>query len=874
VNKSCVKIWGSNKTNAQSKGFRGYSRFSYYAISTALLTLAACSQNSSTEKLPLDSFTAVPTDIRASISESDLSLMRHMGEEMPANGQLIWLKKDVWLGKKIWISLGVERSSLTGLAMSVMGYIPAEVTKVGGELVLLRQNKGLFGGSALGPDLLINSYPIVADRGGRMLVDFSQAKSPYGLSTIGFYDGMSENEELQPRVEFTRAAQTTENRVSFLNVLVAKSPEALYDSDSQSAEALAALDPYSLAVTMRTDWFTEIESPEFNPLAVTDNVFGFFIGFPQVTEGGTAVEEYVNKINTNKPMNWTLSSNTPAEYVEAVQQGVLAWNQAFGKDVLTAKVGSPEELSYTNPETSNVVWDDNQAVGMAFANMRTHPYTGEIVQAQVYMSGSMWAESGKMIHKLRGIEKQIRAELAQNPVPTPDTSTEEATDDTSGGSNSGDGQPRDRSNWAKVKKELNKVLRDSNALIAREENASKKLGVRRFVLGWNAGLAKSFAKNSSSCLKLTPAGSELRNTQKSLEKLLASVSVRNEVVPNGEVIVQTEKSEAPASEISHNPYPPESMTVDQFSKNVVRGVVMHEVGHAIGLRHNFIGSMESNDDPFVESASIMDYNDLVVDAAFEKPGTNDNVVIKGVYGTADEKANLKDIRFCSDEIAGMGVPGCSRFDYGKNNLEGFKVQQEADLNLALRMLSVGQMEMGFNLLDRAIMSNVPVIDYIVFPTQAAAGFLRDRNFVEKQKQALELFRASQNMLGADFPPSLKAVYAQILIQAMAASLSEKALESEMYSEAMLIMIQALEDPSSAMELTTRLAALKGIHNVQDMSGRLAMIKVRDMIVKRLADTSVDSQNPLHQIPENKMEDEEVLTAIQNILNKGYFKEAK
>lgn len=838
----------------------------------ALSFSGACSKRLSgpENSVPPNGFHPVPTEITSSpMRTSDLNLIAGMGETVPATGQLIWMKKSFWLNRKIWISLGVERASVTGLAMSVMGYIPAELEVSGGELVVKKQAKGLFGGSALAPDFVINSYPIVADRDDALLVDLSKPKSPYGLSTVGLDSGTSSNDELEPRIEYTKSSEFDDNRVSFTNVFVSKSPEALFDKDEDSAEARAGLDPFTLSATIRTDWLTELSAPNFNPLGVSDSIFGFFKGSPLVIDNGSDVAQFVNQIDTSKKMIWTMSGNTPEVYRDSIKAGAQSWNQALDKDVLEVQAGSPDVTSYTNPKTSNIVWDDNEAIGMAFANWRSNPYTGEIVQAQVYLSGNMWASNAKTLFKMRTIEKRIREQLEQqkgaapapvspdDPSPPPFIAATPAA-------------PGARLNLVAAKTELARLMRSSKELPLQESTH------KRFILGWNRSLSRQQAEKNEFCFRQTESGSELAAKLSGLQKLEKDLSAAAVVAADSGIVDSSTQPEAigpaPApptaltSTVVHSPYPLEGETDETFSKNVLRAVVMHEVGHTMGLRHNFVGSMESSEDTHVDSASIMDYNDLVIDAQFTKPGINDVTVIKGVYGSADEKAHLKNIRFCSDEQSRKKVPGCTPFDFAQNNLDGFKVQEETNLLIAYKLLSMGQSGSGIGMIKRAARDVVPVIQYMTFPTEQGAAFLRDEKFQDKQKQAFELYQNSKGMLTQPYPEDLKAVYGQLLVQILAKSVNEQVAESALFPEILEELSQTALDSTGIFELATRKAALLGLQNIQDLKARAALVSIRDQLQKKLADETAELAP--------KMTNEEVLTIVQGILTRGYFKEPK
>lgn len=88
-------------------------------------------------------------------------------------------------------------------------------------------------------------------------------------------------------------------------------------------------------------------------------------------------------------------------------------------------------------------------------------------------------------------------------------------------------------------------------------------------------------------------------------------------------------------------------------ERLVTMLIAHEVGHALGLRHNFKGSL------IEPSSSVMDYN-FYPDPAFllDGPQAYDRAAIRYLYGL---DAALPEQPFCTDQDT-LVDPYCERYD--------------------------------------------------------------------------------------------------------------------------------------------------------------------------------------------------------------------
>ncbi|NJM91242.1 MAG: hypothetical protein HC863_03070 [Myxococcales bacterium] len=95
-----------------------------------------------------------------------------------------------------------------------------------------------------------------------------------------------------------------------------------------------------------------------------------------------------------------------------------------------------------------------------------------------------------------------------------------------------------------------------------------------------------------------------------------------------------------------------SLTGKEKLERYIQHVVTHEIGHTLGLRHNFKGSLRP------PTSSIMEYNVSAPPIAQPTPGEYDRQAIKYLYGLSSE---LPTLPFCTDENTETD-PNCVRFD--------------------------------------------------------------------------------------------------------------------------------------------------------------------------------------------------------------------
>jgi hypothetical protein len=495
--------------------------------------------------------------------------------------------------------------------------------------------------------------------------------------------------------------------------------------------------------------------------------------------------QMARKFSNSKPIVWVLSKNTPAKAIPAVKASVNVYATLFEKmkaegapvpqivalteaeflasEEATARGIDAASLHAADPRVNMILWDESKSLGAAWATAVGVPTTGQVISADVMLSGTMWAKEGCMgfLRSQWSTEKEPKTtKRKMGPVPSAGSRmlwdfTCEATlftlgiyasRDTLPDLPGGSPLPPLRSVDLTLKaSEIEKVLALTRKGNAKELDAwahqlaqSKKesdgaaksftvdsASVRKTVMAAlssqdelsQKGTLSRFLSNGSfskvwDVVKFAESSLTAQRANKSREALFEGGNGENKVKANldcylpvgGRADLELSGIGAPKMES------PFVKSASDGALALLRSTLVHELGHAFGLRHNFAGSLAAaklQDSatpvlaPYPKTDSMMDYNDYAHDlemGAMEDYTSPSGVGSQQSFGAYDYlalgslyKLDTKSFQFetkpmfCTDRNVGL-VNNCQRYDFGKNYVE-FLVN---DMNMVLARLQNAQ----------------------------------------------------------------------------------------------------------------------------------------------------------------------------------------
>ncbi len=123
-------------------------------------------------------------------------------------------------------------------------------------------------------------------------------------------------------------------------------------------------------------------APDFRPFEMKNlRRFGFYETYPQWRSGHWVL--YAMKFDIHEPIVFAMSSDIPKSYRAAVRDGVLYWNQAFGRPLIRV-IDAPPSVRAPSPDYNVIQWLTSGEFAST-SYIQSDPLTGQILHADVFV---------------------------------------------------------------------------------------------------------------------------------------------------------------------------------------------------------------------------------------------------------------------------------------------------------------------------------------------------------------------------------------------------------------------------------------------------------------------------------------------------------
>ncbi len=392
-----------------------------------------------------------------------------------------------------------------------------------------------------------------------------------------------------------------------------------------------------------------------------------------------------------KPIRFVLEQTVPVRYRRWVTQGVLYWNKAYEKvgildaievDYQDAQTGRNMDLDPEDVRYNFIRWLNNN-VGTAIGPSRVNPLTGEILDADIILTDGwirhFWKQFDEVLPAvaMEGFNPETLAWLATRPQWDPRVRL---------------ASPAHR---AEVLRQIQRESRMPLSGHAAGRVESKLLGDDVF-----DGLIGRKSQTNGLCL--AAEGKTLELAMMHMEFVLQEAAQAEKKEEEKKKEDEKKKDDAKKEEPKKEEPKKDELKKDEsvvdgmpesFIGPLLAELVAHEVGHTLGLRHNFKASsvydlktINSNEMKGKKSlaGSVMDYTAVNLNAGGGEVqgdytmlgvGLYDEWAIEYGYSLSSDlkpilaRVNEPELIYGTDEDTGGPDPRSRRYDFSKNPLD-------------------------------------------------------------------------------------------------------------------------------------------------------------------------------------------------------------
>ncbi len=260
------------------------------------------------------------------------------------------------------------------------------------KIYMLETTQGHSSSNSLPQNLLLAEFPILKEKGDFISFDFNAGMSQiFVTEDWAAHDGEEIKYESKNVFKSVPVIMSYLEDVKILNTnqfMIRQIAQINNEGSPQPVEVKYYLSPYH-------------PNPAFVPTESRDyDRFGFFEVNPLIEDSDKAFT-YATKWDIEKPVTYAVSHNTPSEFRQAIRDGVLYWNKAFGREVLKV-VDAPREVKAPDINYNLIQWMDWSSARFAYADGQFDPRSGETLHAQIFLpSGIAGIGKGAMRQILR-----------------------------------------------------------------------------------------------------------------------------------------------------------------------------------------------------------------------------------------------------------------------------------------------------------------------------------------------------------------------------------------------------------------------------------------------------------------------------------------
>jgi len=382
------------------------------------------------------------------------------------------------------------------------------------------------------------------------------------------------------------------------------------------------------------------------------------------------------------PIRFFIEHTTPVRYRRWVKQGILYWNQAFEKvgisDAIVVQYQDAKTKAFMDVDPEDVRYNFvrwlNNDIGTAIGPSRVHPLTGQILDADIVLTDGWIRHYWNQYHELlpriamEGFNAETLAWLADHP----------------------DWDPRIRlAPPAQRPALMDKIARQAMLPLSGHPAGN----VQSTLLGDDEydGLIGRTSQVNGLCMAADGKALDLASMRMFLA--IAAAADEDEDGEKKEDAEEKEKDDKDKKNLIDG-------IPEEFIGPLLAELVAHEVGHTLGLRHNFkstgIYSLEQINSNEVKgkkafAGSVMDYipinmhlkgGKLQGDFTMLNIGPYDFWAIEYGYSSAKDLKPIlarvaePELAYATDEDAGGPDPLARRYDFSKNPLDYANEQLE------------------------------------------------------------------------------------------------------------------------------------------------------------------------------------------------------